>query len=392
VIKYLIYILLFPVGLIAQNISFATVGVQDLSGIEVEVEHMLPGATTGTISSLTSGVPADRGRGTSTVFSTNNSDQGSVIVNFPAGYKFTIGSTDYTSGKLHANAWMAFPTTNYNSYASSATAPNVPTLHFTSVNNGYTDNNMSHVSTETYNDASLGDVFRIRYEGSFRYSTAGINTKIDLYFVKNNPKDVIVVLRVFVADGSNIEQIGLSNGSAWLASNMISNTTYSNGRAFKISTAVSTAGYTSAGIQTTTSSGTLSFSNPNNYSYRVKVDVSKMQSYIGVNEMNYLMYMRMFPNEMRSWDFHTCEFNGDMIVGYEDVKEIWRHYDSGDPITENAVYSQSEKDDIEVNALTFKYHEKYPRSAIRTFEDLNRFYIVSLGKHRQTTNAKEITQ
>ena len=391
-IKYLIYILLFPVGLIAQNISFATVGVQDLSGIEVEVEHMLPGATTGTISSLTSGVPADRGRGTSTVFSTNNSDQGSVIVNFPAGYKFTIGSTDYTSGKLHANAWMAFPTTNYNSYASSATAPNVPTLHFTSVNNGYTDNNMSHVSTETYNDASLGDVFRIRYEGSFRYSTAGINTKIDLYFVKNNPKDVIVVLRVFVADGSNIEQIGLSNGSAWLASNMISNTTYSNGRAFKISTAVSTAGYTSAGIQTTTSSGTLSFSNPNNYSYRVKVDVSKMQSYIGVNEMNYLMYMRMFPNEMRSWDFHTCEFNGDMIVGYEDVKEIWRHYDSGDPITENAVYSQSEKDDIEVNALTFKYHEKYPRSAIRTFEDLNRFYIVSLGKHRQTTNAKEITQ
>ena len=155
---------------------------------------------------------------------------------------------------------------------------------------------------------------------------------------------------------------------------------------------VSSSSWVSQGIQTTTSSGTLSFSNPNNYSYRVKVDVSKMQSYIGVNEMNYLMYMRMFPNEMRSWDFHTCEFNGDTIVGYEDVKEIWSHYDSGDPITENAVYSQSEKDDIEVNAFTFKYHEKYPRSPIRTFEDLNRFYIVSLGKHRQTINAKEITQ
>ena len=391
-IKYLVYILLFPVGLIAQNISFVTVGVQDMSGIEVEVEHLLPGATTGTISSLTSGIPADRGQGTSTIFSTANSDQGSVVINFPAGYKFTIGSTDYTSGQLHANAWMAFPNTTYNSFASSASAPNVPTLHFTSVNNGSTDNNMSHVSTETYNDPSLGDVFRIRYEGSYRYNVQGINTKIDIYFVKNNPKDVIVVLRTFLADGSNVEQIGLSNGSAWLASNMISNATYSNGSAFKINTAVSVAGYTSAGIQTTTSSGTLSFSNPNNYKYRVKVDVSKMQSYIGVNEMNYLMYMRMFPNEMKSWDFHTCEFNGDTIVGYEDVKEIWGHYDSGDPITENAVYSQSEKDDIEVNALTFKYHEKYPRSPIRTFEDLNRFYIVSLGKHRQTINAKEITQ
>ena len=389
-IKYLIYILLFPIGVMAQSVSFATVGLQDLSGIDVTVIHNQPGGTLGSISQVSSGIPADRGQGTSTIFSTLNSDQGSVVINFPSGYEPEIGGVSYSTGKLHANAWMAFPTTTYNSYTSSASAPNVPTLHFTSVNNGSTDNNMSHVSTETYNDPSLGDVFRIRYEGSYRYNVQGINTKIDIYFVKNNPKDVIVVLRTFLADGSNIEQIGLSNGSAWLASNMISNATYSNGSAFIINTAVSTAGYASAGIQTTTSSGTLSFSNPNNYSYRVKVDVSKMQSYIGVNEMNYLMYMRMFPNEMRSWDFHTCEFNGDMIVGYEDVKEIWSHYDSGDPITENAVYSQSEKDDIEVNALTFKYHEKYPRSPIRTFEDLNRFYIVSLGKHRKSSPNKKI--
>jgi len=38
-IKYLIYILLFPIGVMGQSISFATVGVQDKSGIEVEVEH-----------------------------------------------------------------------------------------------------------------------------------------------------------------------------------------------------------------------------------------------------------------------------------------------------------------------------------------------------------------
>ena len=398
-IKYLIYILLFPVGLIAQNISFATVGVQDMSGIEVEVEHLLPGATTGTISSLTSGIPADRGQGTSTIFSTANSDQGSVVINFPAGYKFTIGSTDYTSGKLHANAWMAFPTTNYNSYASSATAPNVPTLHFTSVNNGYTDNNMSHVSTETYNDASLGDVFRIRYEGSHKYNVSGINTKIDLYFVKNNPKDVIVVLRTFLADGSNIEQIGLSNGSAWLASNMISNATYSNGSAFKINTAVSVAGYTSAGIQTTTSSGTLSFSNPNNYKYRVKVDVSNMNNILTQNEMNYLMYLRMFPDEIASWDYHTMNFytpDSSDIVTYSDVFSAYQLYKLGQNFNftynHNYVYSQAEKDDIEVNANSLMYHLKYPKESVRTFEDLNRFYIVSLGKHRKTINAKEITQ
>jgi hypothetical protein len=102
--------------------------------------------------------------------------------------------------------------------------------------------------------------------------------------------------------------------------------------------------------------------------------------------------MRMFPEEMSSWDFHTCEFNGDAAVGYEDVKEMWGHYESGDPITENAVYTQSEKDDIEVNATTFNYHTKYIRSDTRTFNNLNRFYIVTLGKHRRTINAKTITQ
>jgi len=103
-----------------------------------------------------------------------------------------------------------------------------------------------------------------------------------------------------------------------------------------------------------------------------------------------LMYMRMFPSELRSWDFHTCEFNGDTIVGYEDVKEMWGHFESGDPITENAIYNQSEKDDIEVNATTFNYHTKYPRSDTRTFNNLNRFYIVTLGKHRRTINAVRI--
>jgi len=67
-------------------------------------------------------------------------------------------------------------------------------------------------------------------------------------------------------------------------------------------------------------------------------------------------------------------------------------YGNNIPVSEHAVYSQSEKDDIEVNATTFNYHTKYPRSPIRTFNNLNRFYIVSLGKHRRTVNSNTITQ
>jgi hypothetical protein len=148
----------------------------------------------------------------------------------------------------------------------------------------------------------------------------------------------------------------------------------------------------SQGVQTTTSTGAVSFPNPSGWDYRVTVDASGMQSYISQNEMNYLMYMRMFPDEMSSWDFHTCDFNGDTIMEYTDVIESYGHYITGTSIAESAVYNQSEKDDIEVNATTYGYNLKYPRSDRRTFNNLDRFYIVTLGKHRRTVNAKTITQ
>ena len=393
----LIFILLVSIGGYSQTITFATVGVQDMSGIDVEVEHYVPGGTTGTISSLTSNIPADRGQGTSVVFSTANSDQGSVLITFPSGYTPTIGTTTYSTALLHANAWLAFPTTTYNSYNSSATAPNVPTLHFTSVNNGSTDNNMSHASTEAYNDSYWGDVFRIRYEGSYKYNISGINTKIDLYFPKNNPNKMIVVLRTFLADGSTQEQIGLSNGSTWLASNMITNATYSNGVAFVIDNATSNSVWTTQGTQTTTSTGYLSFSNPNNYQYRVTVDVSGITNTFTESEMNYLMYLRMFPAEIASWDYHTMNFyalDSSDIVTYSDVFSAYQIYKWGQNFgytyNNNWVYSQSEKDDIEVNANSLTYHLKYPQSSVRTFNNLNRFYIVSLGKHRRTTNSNKV--
>lgn len=391
--------MVFPLGLFSQNVTFATVGIQDMSGIDVTIIHTQPGGTIGSISQMTSGIPTDRGQGTTTIFASANSDQGSVIVNFPNGYEPEIGGTSYSTGKLHANAWLAFPTTNYNSFASSASAPNVPTLHFTSVNNGSTDNNMSHVSTETYNDPSLGDVFRIRYEGSYRYNVSGINTKIDLYFAKNNNKEILVVLRQFLADGSNQEQIGLSNGSSWLASNIISSTSYSNGNAWSIDNTVLVGVRDTLTTQTTTSTGMLNFNNPNNYDYEVIVDVSNMNNILTESEMNYLMYLRMFPNEITSWDYHTMNFytlDSSDITTYSDVFSAYQLYKLGQNFgytyNNNWVYSQSEKDDIESNANSLIYHLKYPKESIRTFNNLNRFYIVSLGKHRRTTNTKTITQ
>jgi len=258
---------------------------------------------------------------------------------------------------------------------------------------------MSHASTEVYNDPILGDVFRIRYEGSYKYSVSGINTKIDLYFPKNSPATMYVVLREFLADGSNQEQIGLSNGSTWLASNLITNATYSNGVGFTLTSTVAVGSWQSQGIQTTTSTGVVTFSNPNSYQYRVTVDVSNIANTFTESEMNYLMYLRMFPNQIASWDYYTMNFfeaDSSNTVTYSDVFSAYTIYNWGKlfnyTYNNNYVYSQSEKDDIEVNANSLTYHLKYPKSAVRIFNNLNRFYIVSLGKHRQTTTTQTITQ
>ena len=160
-----------------------------------------------------------------------------------------------------------------------------------------------------------------------------------------------------------------------------------------------TSSWVSQGTQTTTSTGVVTFSNPNNYQYRVTVDVSNIVNTFTESEMNYLMYLRMFPNQIASWDYHTMNFyepDSSDIATYSDVFSAYQIYKWGKlfnyTYNSNYVYSQSEKNDIEVNANSLTYHLKYPKSAVRTFNNLNRFYIVSLGKHRQTTTTQTITQ
>ena len=162
---------------------------------------------------------------------------------------------------------------------------------------------------------------------------------------------------------------------------------------------IASSSWVNQGTQTTTSTGVVTFSNTNNYQYRVNIDASNMSNTFTESEMNYLMHLRMFPNEIASWDYHTMNFyepDSSDIATYSDVFSAYQIYKWGKlfnyTYNSNYVYSQSEKDDIEVNANSLTYHLKYPKSAVRTFNNLNRFYFVSLGKHRQTTTTQTITQ
>jgi len=168
-------------------------------------------AGSATIAPFSSNIPANRNRGTSILYS-SQADEASVIITFPSGFVPSFLGNNYTSGHINANSWFTFGTTSSNGYQGNATNPSAPTIHIGSVDNSFSDNNMTYTSTETYTDPYWGEVFRIRYEGNSKYSQSGIDTVWDLYFIKNQPTKQLVVWRQFVTDGSSTSISGTPAG------------------------------------------------------------------------------------------------------------------------------------------------------------------------------------
>jgi hypothetical protein len=100
-IKYLIYILLFPIGVLAQNISFATVGVQDKTGIEVEVEHYVNYVPNHAIYSQTYSPQSTAGT------SVGLSDDSNVGP-FPIGFNFEFYGQTFTQFRICTNGFITF--------------------------------------------------------------------------------------------------------------------------------------------------------------------------------------------------------------------------------------------------------------------------------------------
>ena len=276
--KIIIVILFLTNTLLGQNFthsgyvynSFGT----GMINVPVKLYIATKGGMTGTITKTTTNIPSDRGRGTTVVFSTLNTDEGSAAITFPTGFSPSFGGTNYTNGHVNSNSWFTFGTTSSSGFNGNATNPNKPTIHIGSVDNGSTDNNMSYVSTETYTDASWGDVFRVRYEGNCKYNQQGINYIWDLYFIKNQPDVQLVVWRTFTADGSNQEQMGISSGTAWLQVNYITAGTYS-GTSWKIQTSSSSSSTSYNSTVYTNSLGYYNFStilSTATYTFNIQVD------------------------------------------------------------------------------------------------------------------------
>ena len=293
------------------------------SNVPVKIYKSTAGATTksGTFAKITSGIPSDRGRGTSVLFSSANTDETSVAVTFPSGFSPSYAGTTYSSGHVNANSWFCFGTSSSSGYNGNATSPNQPTIHIGSVDNSSTDNNVSYVSTESYTDATYGDVFRVRYEGNCKYNQTGVNYTWDLYFIKNQASKQIVVWRTFTADGSNQEVMGISTGSAWLASTLVTSGSFS-GTSWEItSTSTTTSSSTSLDATAyTNSSGYYSFSRTTvtGDQFTIQVDVpTRIQAYTttDIQGVSNIVLGRTTRNGL---SFHRFDVNDDGVISIAD--------------------------------------------------------------------------
>ena len=381
---------LLPIGLFAQTITLTPIGTQDVSGIPVTVEHFTAGGLNGTVQSQTAYIPADRGAGSTTVFSSANADEASAAITFPAGFTPTVGTTIYTQGHVNSNSWFGFGTTSSSGFQGSATNPNIPTIHITSVDNGSTDNNMSKVSTETYTDGTWGDVFRVRYEGNCLYHQGGVNVIWDLYFVKTQPEVFYVVMRAFTTDASNQEQMGISSGTAWLGVNYITTTSYAAGTAFRFTSSTSQGGWSTISTQNTNATGQVVVSNPTNKQYKVTVNTSQKFHPVTDFSLIYMMFMKGNLGPLQDWDFYTCDCNNSATFDWEDINFCYTLLKSSS-LHNKYIFTQVEKTTIESNPNT-NYYNTYSPTQVRTIENQNQFYIMGTGVHNATqpTNAGKL--
>ena len=324
--RWIIIFLLFTNTLLGQFTYSGYLYNADGSGannVPVKLYKSTAGATTksGTLAKITSGIPSDRGRGTSVLFSTVNTDETSVAVTFPSGFSPSYAGTTYSSGHVNANSWFCFGTSSSSGYNGNATSPNQPTIHIGSVDNSSSDNNVSYVSTESYTDGTYGDVFRVRYEGNCKYNQTGVNYTWDLYFIKNQASKQIVVWRTFTADGSNQEVMGISTGSAWLASTLVTSGSFS-GTSWEINTSSSTTTSSTSldATANTNSSGYYSFSRTTvaGDQFTIQLDApTRIQSYT-TTDIQAVSNIILDKTSITGLSYHMFDVNDDTRITVAD--------------------------------------------------------------------------
>jgi hypothetical protein len=370
----LIFILWVSIPAYSQTVTLIPVGSQDVSSIPVTVEQLVPGSVGYNISSTGYSYQSTSGTSVSV-----GDDQ--TVTGRPIGFTFNYWGTNYTTVNICSNGWISFTNTGGNivGYGTNSTVP--AGIHGVALDlypsSGY------YIRYQTIGTAPNRQ-FVVSYHMSY-YSCRSSWT--DFQIVLNETSNSIQINVATHPTCGNALQ-GLSNQ----ANNQWAITPGRNGQNWTGTTNSSylfepystSATWTSRGTLNTNQAGQATFSNPNNYDYRVTIDVSQKFHLLSWDDLNYLMYKKANLSPVSGWDFYTIDLNNSSTFEWDDI--IWGYQLITDSTYHNKyVFTAAERNAI-ISSPTVNFYNTYFPVQNRTEVNQNTFYIMGTGKHQTTIN------
>jgi len=372
----LIFILTVSIRGYSQTITLTPIGTQDVSGVPVSVEHFVNYVPNHSISSVVYNPLGTTG----TSISLNDDDN---LGPFPIGFSFEFYGQTFTQFRICTNGFITFgdQSGRYSPGAfPEAASPNgVIATYWTDL------------------FPTAGYFARYRTEGTSPNRMMVHSGRMTWYDNRN----AWVEYQIVLFEGSNkIQTTIISQGWTTPATQGVENhqgtlaatppnrnlTSFNGaGTTFEYTPMALLQGWESQGTRNTNISGQVSFTNSLNWPYRVTINSAQKTHLIVDQDMNYMMYMKAFPNDLQSWDYYTCDCNNNSTFSWDDINFCYTLWLNG--YSHNKyIFTQSEKNTIEANPQT-NYYNTYVPSQNRTIENQNQFYIMGTGKHRNQTNS-----
>ena len=361
----ILLLLVLPISLEGQTITLTPIGSQDVSGIPITVEHQV---TTGNGTTSVRIFRTHFGNGNTSQYQTYPMTRSEMNKLFNTSWSAT---TLWWQGNMNATSSLNFvqfttltsagasvpPSGDY--YATEVTFTFVP-LETGVYSFGLTSDDGGDLAI---NGTSVIEWYGGKGTGQYQYGNYSM--------VAGTQYTVVARMQEYGGgDGLIVAWRRPSQPSWSLQTNEIG---------------VTSTSWVSQGTLNTNANGQVTFSNTNNRPYRVTINTSSKFHTITDADMNYMMYMKAFPLDFRSWDYYTCDCNNSYTFSLDDINFCYTLWLNG-YLHNKYIFTQSEKNTIEANPQTNYYNTYFP-SQNRTIENQNQFYIMGTGKHRNQTNS-----
>lgn len=365
---------LLPFVTFGQTITLSPIGTQDVSGIPVTVEQLVPGAVGYNVNSVTYSYESTAGTGISV-----GDDQ--TISNLPIGFTFNYWGTNYTTVNISSNGWISF-------------------LHQAGSIVGYGAN-------QTVEAGIHGVALDLYPSGGYfiRYQTIGtapnrkfvVSYRMDYYGCRGNWTEFQIVLyettnkiQINVAThptcGTALQGLSNQANNAWATTPGRNGTdwTGTTNSSYEFTPFSTSSTWTSRGTLNTNSSGQVTFANTSNLQYRVTINTSQKFHSVPEFGLVYMMFMQGKLGPLQDWDFYTCDCNNSSTFEWEDIYFCYMLYTTGS-LHNKYIFTQAERNTILANPNT-NYYNTYSPTQVRTIENQNQFYIMGTGIHDASPN------